>query len=75
MSVKPAPGLSVRDPVLRDLLPAEGRPVERSEYWLRRLADGDVVEMSAPPAVAPQDGAVAEPDATPADAPQPEAEA
>jgi hypothetical protein len=54
MSVKPAPGLSVRDPVLRDLLPAKGRRVERSEYWLRRLADGDVVDLDATPAEAPQ---------------------
>jgi hypothetical protein len=54
MSVKPAPEKSVRDPVLRDLLPAEGRRVERSEYWLRRLADGDVVESTATPAEAPQ---------------------
>lgn len=59
LNVKPAPEKSVRDPVLRDVLPAEGRRVERSDYWLRRLADGDVVELTD----------------TPADAPQPEAQA
>ena len=46
MLLKPAPGLAVRDPELRDLLPDTGRPVPRSEYWLRRLADGDVVEAT-----------------------------
>jgi hypothetical protein len=44
MFVKPAPGLAVRDPELRDLLPAEGREVARNEYWLRRVLDGDAVE-------------------------------
>lgn len=48
MYVKPAPGLAVRDPELRDLLPAEGREVPASAYWLRRLRDGDVVEAPRP---------------------------
>lgn len=52
MLLKPAPGRAVRDPELRDLLPDAGRDVPRSEYWLRRLADGDVVEAAAAPAVA-----------------------
>jgi hypothetical protein len=54
MRLKPAPGLAVRDPELRDLLPAEGRDVPRSDYWLRRLTDGDVVEAPPQPADAPQ---------------------
>ena len=33
-------------------LAPEGRHVEQSTYWLRRLADGDVVE-TAPPAESP----------------------
>ena len=45
MKVKPAPGLDVRDPELRDLLPAEGRDVPCTDYWLRRLRDGDAVEV------------------------------
>ena len=40
ITVKPAPGKSVRDAELRDLLPAEGRRVPRTEYWLRRIAEG-----------------------------------
>jgi hypothetical protein len=48
MTLKPGPGLAVRDPELRDFLPAEGRTVPRSDYWLRRLADGDVVEATTP---------------------------
>lgn len=43
MFVRPAPGLKVRDPVLRDHLPAEGREVADSVYWQRRLRDRDVL--------------------------------
>ncbi|MDB5853290.1 MAG: hypothetical protein JWR22_1331 [Herminiimonas sp.] len=44
MFVKPAPGLVIRDPDLKDLLPAEGREVPDSDYWHRRVLDKDVVE-------------------------------
>lgn len=53
MLLKPAEGRQVRDPEMRDLLPAEGREVTRNTYWLRRLRDGDVIEMTAPAAPAP----------------------
>lgn len=43
MKVFPAPGLKIRDPDLKDLLPEEGREVPDSGYWQRRLRDGDVV--------------------------------
>lgn len=43
MFVKPAPGKMVRDPDLLDLLPEEGREVPSSDFWNRRLRDGDVV--------------------------------
>ncbi len=44
MFVKPAPGLKIRDPDLKDLIPDEGRDVPESNlYWHRRLRDGDVV--------------------------------
>jgi len=43
MFVKPAQGLSIRDPDLKDLLPEKGREVPDSPYWIRRLRDGDVV--------------------------------
>lgn len=42
MQIKPKRGRSVPDPVRGDLLPSEGRNVEESSYWLRRLAAGDV---------------------------------
>lgn len=49
MFVKPAPGLKVRDPETRGLLPETGREVSQSLYWTRRVRDGDVI-VSTPPA-------------------------
>lgn len=44
MFVKPAPGLKIRDPEMKDLIPDEGRNVSDDDlYWHRRLRDGDVV--------------------------------
>lgn len=45
LNIMPAPGKQVRDPVLHDLIPKEGRIVETSEYWVRRLRDGDVLPV------------------------------
>ncbi len=42
MTVYPAPGLTIRDPDLFDFLPASGRDVPDTDYWIRRLRDGDV---------------------------------
>lgn len=57
MFVKPAPGLVIRDPDLKDLIPAEGRNVPNDNmYWHRRLRDGDVVlakETAAPAMTSP----------------------
>ncbi|WP_225548136.1 DUF2635 domain-containing protein [Chromobacterium violaceum] len=47
MYVKPKDGFAIRDPDLLDLLPAAGREVPDSDYWLRRLRDGDVVQATA----------------------------
>ena len=47
MFVKPSEGLSIRDPDLLDLLPDEGREVPESDYWNRRVRDGDVVIVDA----------------------------
>lgn len=47
---KPALGLLVADPITHQVLAAEGAWVELSPYWLRRLAEGDVVEAKAPAA-------------------------
>ena len=44
IKVKPREGLIVRDPATREALPVKGKTVARNAYWLRRLADGDVVE-------------------------------
>ena len=45
MLIKPAPGIKVRCPASRLLVPELGLEVaEHDTYWLRRLADGDVVE-------------------------------
>lgn len=40
--VTPAPGRVVPDPEYGDDLPAAGRTVARSPYWVRRVKDGDV---------------------------------
>lgn len=43
MLVYPKPGVLVRDPEKRDLIPVTGREVSPHDpYWARRLADGDV---------------------------------
>lgn len=44
MHVKPASGRQVPDPDKGGFLPPEGREVEATAYWLRRLAEGDVTE-------------------------------
>ncbi|TWA90699.1 uncharacterized protein DUF2635 [Azospirillum brasilense] len=44
MYVKPKPGALVRDPVTRQPLPDTGAEVPSDQYWMRRLADGDVVQ-------------------------------
>ncbi len=46
MLIKPKRGRSVPDPVRGDLLPEDGRNVDESSYWLRRLAAGDVEKVS-----------------------------
>ena len=48
MFVKPAPGLLVRDPDTKFPLPAEGREVQPTSYWTRRVACGDVELAEAP---------------------------
>lgn len=48
MFVRPAPGLKVRDPVSKMHIPATGKEVPESSYWVRRLKSRDVVICSAP---------------------------
>lgn len=42
MHVKPVPGRQVPDPDKGGYLSADGREVEDSVYWHRRVTDGDV---------------------------------
>ena len=46
MHITPAEGLKIIDPARigtpDEFLPVDGREVESSDYWTRRLRDGDV---------------------------------
>lgn len=42
--VTPAADRTVIDAVRNDALPPEGREVERTIYWIRRINEGDVTE-------------------------------
>ncbi|MDM5141737.1 DUF2635 domain-containing protein [Aeromonas bestiarum] len=42
--LKPAPGLVIKKPD-GSKLAAEGERVPRTSFWLKRLADGDVVNV------------------------------
>lgn len=54
MRIKPAPGLSVRDPVTKQLLPADGIEVPDGDiFWTRCLNDGDVVLAGEPASQTP----------------------
>lgn len=44
----PADGKSVRDPDTRTALPAAGAVKPQTQYWLRRVRDGDVTVGTAP---------------------------
>ncbi len=46
MRIKPASGRQVPDPEKGGYLPPAGRNVEPNLYWLRRIADGDVVKVT-----------------------------
>ncbi len=53
MRVRPSrPDLIVRDPISRQPVPAEGREVPETSYWLRRLSDGDLERVEEKPAPA-----------------------
>lgn len=47
MFIKPLQNFKVRDPILKDHLPDEGRNVTPSPYWTRRIAEGaiEVIEI------------------------------
>lgn len=50
MKIKPAEGRSVIDPVTKTLLSPDGEEKPETEFWLRRLRDGDVVPVDPPKA-------------------------
>lgn len=52
MYVVPVAGRLVPDPELGTLLGEAGRAVSPTQYWMRRLEDGDVVVKPAPNVVA-----------------------
>lgn len=47
LHIKPAPGLTVRDPDSYEPLAEKGEKKPRTGFWLRRLKDGDVVTVTA----------------------------
>ncbi|WP_145598797.1 DUF2635 domain-containing protein [Yersinia alsatica] len=55
LHIKPAPGLTVRDPDSYEPLVEKGEKKPRTGFWLRRLKDGDVVPVIT--AVAQKKGA------------------
>lgn len=57
MNLKPASAqVTVRDPRTGRALAKGGEKKPRNTYWLRRLRDGDVVDMDAKPAPAAKTG-------------------
>ena len=53
MFIKPVSGRRVPDPEKGGFVPPEGRVVaDHDQYWLRRIADGDVVNAEKQPAPA-----------------------
>ncbi|WP_314188555.1 DUF2635 domain-containing protein [Yersinia massiliensis] len=46
LHLKPAPGLTVRDPDSYEPLATKGEKKPRTGFWLRRLKDGDVVMVT-----------------------------
>lgn len=48
MTLAPKPGLIVRDPEDGRPIPEDGKTVQRSSYWLRRLRDGSVTQVTKP---------------------------
>jgi hypothetical protein len=47
--IKPAAGKVVIDPATRQRLPEAGAEVPETTYWLRRIADRDVIKADAAP--------------------------
>mgnify|MGYP000288622390 CR=1 FL=1 len=52
-SIKPKPGLVVRDPATGQPLPDTATPVVWSSYWRRREREGSIEVIQKPPRQAP----------------------
>jgi hypothetical protein len=72
MYIKPREGFVIPDRDRRDYLPAEGREVPSTDYWNRRLRDGDVVIAAPPEPPAPPPAPPEPPAPPPAPAADPE---
>lgn len=48
--VKPVVGRLVRIPGSYEVLPVEGKPLEKNSYWIRKEAAGDVTFETEQPA-------------------------
>ena len=46
MYIRTAPGIVIRDPDLMDFIPTEGREVPDTDFWHRRVRDGDVIQCA-----------------------------
>lgn len=49
MFIKPAPGRIVPDPEMGGLLRPDGRTVQPTQFWLRRIEEADVIEVDPAP--------------------------
>lgn len=47
LTIKPKPGVLVKDPVTGQPLSEAGEKKPATTYWLRRLKDGDVTDLDA----------------------------
>lgn len=57
MFVKPKPGLKVREPNPPYAhIPEEGKEVPADSYWMRRVRDGDVIQVEPPVTPAGEEG-------------------
>lgn len=48
MRIKPAPGIKLRDPSTGDFLPEGESVVPRIPFWIRRVKDGDAIDLDKP---------------------------
>ena len=52
--LKPIGGAKIRDPKTKEFLPEDGRRVEMTTYWNRRIQDGTVTVVSEAPQYKPE---------------------